>query len=546
MFGKLIKTYPLTALIIGVAFMLIIKSGSWGVSETSEARYAEISREMHLSGDWLHPRLLGIGHYHKPPLTYVITAFSFHLWGVNAFAVRFFLQLAVIFQMVLIYGIGNLLFKDKRTALISAIIYISFPAVLISTRALTTDAYLTTFALGAIFCWMKHRICGHLPFLYGFYLCLAFGFLTKGPLILVLPLIIVIGFNRYHPTKSNNLFHHFMAFIIFVIVGLSWFTALVWENNEFLHYFFVHHLYQRFTDPTAFNRSQPFWFYLLTVPVISFPWFVLIVLQFIKATPTLLKTDPIMKLLFLWVFPALALFSLSSSKLILYVLPVFPGIALASAYFLIKMRASELKVWTNIQMGYHIFTIAAILFTPLAWPKYGLTWQVWLLSTILTSVLICATRSQWLSAHLRIAVTAMGFTLGLAVITTFIFSNNPGIINSTQNLAAFITENNLTGRPVLVYNTRLPSIAFHLQREIVSLADGHRSLNRETQFESNENWRRQLLNLKSGQGQRELKNYIDRGAVLITAGKLPENSKWVTNNYTKAVSIDKWKIFYDP
>ena len=48
-------------------FCLIIGLGSYGLAESSEARYAEISREMFLSGDYLNPQLLGIFHFHKPP-----------------------------------------------------------------------------------------------------------------------------------------------------------------------------------------------------------------------------------------------------------------------------------------------------------------------------------------------------------------------------------------------------------------------------------------------------------------------------------------------
>jgi len=40
--------------------------GSWGLTETSESRYAQISKEMHESNDYVHPKLLEVNHYHKP------------------------------------------------------------------------------------------------------------------------------------------------------------------------------------------------------------------------------------------------------------------------------------------------------------------------------------------------------------------------------------------------------------------------------------------------------------------------------------------------
>jgi 4-amino-4-deoxy-L-arabinose transferase-like glycosyltransferase len=55
------------------SLLMLLTNSWWGVIETSEARYAEIANEMFYSSDYLHPSLLNIYHYHKPPLTYWIT-----------------------------------------------------------------------------------------------------------------------------------------------------------------------------------------------------------------------------------------------------------------------------------------------------------------------------------------------------------------------------------------------------------------------------------------------------------------------------------------
>lgn len=380
MFITFLKKNRLAVLITIAAVCLFINSGSWGVTETSEARYAEISREMLDSGDWTHPKLLGIGHYHKPPLTYIITTISYKIWGVNPFAVRFFLQIAILIQIILVYNIGKILFRHNNTAFLAAIIYVSFPAVIISSRALTTDAYLATFALAAIYCWMTYRKVNNIPALYGYYIFLALGFLTKGLLIFIVPLIVTITYNYHYRSSKNNYWHHIIALLLVLSLGFSWY------------------------------------------------------MQFLFKT----------------------------------------------------------------------------------------------------------------SARFRLALSAMGSTLLLTMITTYIFHNNPLKTNATIPITNFIKENNLVDRDIMVYNIRLPSVAFQLQKEIISIADGHHSLNREIQFESNENWRQFLINLNSNQGQQDLKYWLNEEAILITKSRLPESRKWMTDKYSVTVGLDKWNIFYNP
>ena len=93
-------------ILLVIFVVLNIGLGSWGLAETSEARYAEIGREMALSGDYLHPTLLGIQHYHKPPVTYYITAIGYKIFGINEFGARFFLSVSLILQMFFVFKIG--------------------------------------------------------------------------------------------------------------------------------------------------------------------------------------------------------------------------------------------------------------------------------------------------------------------------------------------------------------------------------------------------------------------------------------------------------
>src|SRR5690349_8246269 len=125
--------------LIGVLVVVMLATAHWwGVVETSEARYAEISREMYRSGDWLHPSLLNIHHYHKPPITYWLAAASYFAFGVNHFATRLLLTVSFALQVWLVFHIARQVFADTHVAWCSALVYATLPIVLVSARGLTT------------------------------------------------------------------------------------------------------------------------------------------------------------------------------------------------------------------------------------------------------------------------------------------------------------------------------------------------------------------------------------------------------------------------
>tara|TARA_R110002012_G_scaffold176161_1_gene341033 strand:- start:8093 stop:9112 length:1020 start_codon:yes stop_codon:yes gene_type:complete len=121
-----IKSIRMALLLAIVGMVLFFNLGAWSVTESSEARYAEIAKEMVQTGDWLHPQLMGIYHYHKPPVTYWLTAVSFKVLGISPFSARFLLQISVLIQIWLVYKITFILLKRSNAAFLSAMLYASF------------------------------------------------------------------------------------------------------------------------------------------------------------------------------------------------------------------------------------------------------------------------------------------------------------------------------------------------------------------------------------------------------------------------------------
>lgn len=198
--------------------LLLINNHLWGLTETSEARYAEISKEMFENNTLAHPTLLGIYHYHKPPFTYQITTIGYQLFGVNEFGARFFLQISFLIQIILVYLIAFRLFPIKKTALIAALLYASSPIAIMASKNLTTDSYLTTWVLLSIYSWLQAK-SKHPYYTFLFYGAIAMGFLTKGPLVL-LPVLLFIGFMETDKKRKANI----------QWLSYNWTTDILWVN----------------------------------------------------------------------------------------------------------------------------------------------------------------------------------------------------------------------------------------------------------------------------------------------------------------------------
>jgi 4-amino-4-deoxy-L-arabinose transferase len=538
------KHKEIIILLLIISTLLLLTVGSYGVIETSDARYAEIGREMFISDDWLHPNLLDIHHYHKPPLTYQITALGYELFGVNPFGARFFLQIAILIQILLVYLLTLEFIKDKKVALWASAIYFTFPLLLSASRNLTTDTFLTLFTLLAIYSWVKYRKYQDFIWLYLFTISLGLGFLTKGPVVFIAPIIFVLLYNRLEVAKNKFGIHHILSWGIFLIIASSWFIYLAIDNPAFWDYFIGRQTVDRFSH-NVFNRSEPFWYFIALAPILGMPWLFLLP-WFSKKIDIKLNTKSIEGVLLISVIIPLIFFSISTSKRIFYILPLYPLFAIMVALMLDKLSKESGQKVLYIISGYAITFFTALAIVPWLDIKINFPTIFTPISIILIFITIWIYRkSKFTNKNRAVFISTISASY-LLLASTLLFSYSVNSFKIATPITEWIKSNNLDKQEILVYNKRVPSIAFELNHSIISLYDGDRSLNREVQFETNSSWREYLYNLTKPSENMRLKELLDTNPSMLITYKvtLPQRLKWLQNYYPKYKEIGKWRVYY--
>jgi len=339
----------LLALVLGIPFLLNL--GRLPLIDPDEGRYAEIPREMLEQGDLITPTLNYVKYFEKPPLLYWINAASLKLFGQTELAARLPSALCGLLTVLATYIIARRLF-ERRTALISALILGTSAGFVLQSRIILTDMLLTfclTAALGAFICAVQRegRRGSALPW-YLFYLFCALAVLAKGLIGIVFPcgivfLYLLLG-RRWRLLAEMRLA---TGLLLFLAVTVPWFAAVSLRNPEFARFFFIHEHFERFTT-AVHGRHQPFWFFVPVLLGTMLPWSFFIPGALSRAWRDRHHEEAQSGLyLLIWAIVIFLFFSKSNSKLIPYILPIFPPLAILIAHRINGMmegRGRELKL----------------------------------------------------------------------------------------------------------------------------------------------------------------------------------------------------------
>ncbi len=326
-------------LILAALWLLLLLLASLRpLAVPDEGRYGEVGRWMLISGDWLTPRLNGIPFFHKPPLLYWLDAISLWFFGVNELALRLVPALHAGVMISALY-LGARSISTETIARRAVIMLGTSLSFLIGGQYVNHDMLVATWIGLAIGCFAFAFMAGPKPNAnlarLGFLAC-ALGMLSKALISIALPgLVLLIWLIWTRQFKKIWQLPWFSGLLIFAAVALPWFVMVQQQYPEFFNYMFVAQQFNRYTA-ASYNNPQAWWFYLVVLVLLLFPWVFFALGQVRRVTSTTLTSAIGMdkawwRLCWVWLLAILAFFSIPNSKLVGYILPVMPPLALLAS-----------------------------------------------------------------------------------------------------------------------------------------------------------------------------------------------------------------------
>jgi 4-amino-4-deoxy-L-arabinose transferase-like glycosyltransferase len=298
---------------------------------SDEGRYAEISREMLVTGDWVTPRYNGYKYFEKPPLQIWATATAFNLFGIGEWQARLWTALTG-FLTILFIGFTGARIYNARAGWIAALVLASSPMWVIGGHINSLDMGLSAFLVAAL-CSLLLAQTSSLKsntrnWMWACWAFMGLATLSKGVIGLAIPgMVFVVYSITAWDWKIWKRLYIVSGTILFLAITAPWFVLVAQRNPEFLEFFFIHEHLQRFTQ-TAHSRTGPIYFFIPLLILGFLPWVAQIPGAIWQAWQERNRQFSSGWLLTCWFAVILGFFSLSQSKLPGYIIPIFPALAL--------------------------------------------------------------------------------------------------------------------------------------------------------------------------------------------------------------------------
>ena len=328
--------------LVGLAFDL----GGYPLLDPDEGRNAEVAREMAATNDYVLPRLNGLPYLDKPVLYFAAGAAAVEVLGPTELAVRLPSLLFTLATLLVVAWFAARLW-GRAAAWTAAIATAATPFTLVYARTVIFDSALTFFVVSALVGFFMATEgdgedgAGRRPspavWCAAAWVAIALGVLTKGPIALAVPLMVVVPYAAWR-RRLRALFDP-VGVLLFPALVLPWVLAVSQDVPDFLGYALVTETARRLTTDEL-GRTGPIWYFLAILPAAALPWSIVLVAGWFErrrargrrteaAAPA--GSDRRLVFLALWILVPLLFFSLSQSKRPQYVLPLVPAAGLLVA-----------------------------------------------------------------------------------------------------------------------------------------------------------------------------------------------------------------------
>lgn len=447
------------------------------LAHPDEGRYAEIPREMLLSGDWITPHLNGLAYLEKPPLQYWASAVAYRVFGVSEWAARLPALLAAWLGVLAIFLTGRRLWNRSVAAaaaalLASSVLYFALGQILTLDMAFTflMTAMLCTFCMAQVTRDSSSRESGW--WMLASWALLALAVLTKGMVaIAVAGAVMLIYMSWQRDWAVLRTLRPIAGSAVFIAISAPWFAQVARANPGFLYFFFIREHFQRYLTDSA-HRVEPWWYFLAILAAGVLPWLPQMGQAFIggwRASVPRGRFDP-NRLLWVWCVFILVFYSLSGSKLAPYILPIVPALALLTA-----ARGNHRNV-RSLRISMYVLSGVAIALPLYGWFAARNTHDPLVLSVIedarpaivaftviaLSGAVLCrqALRNGRPTAALFCVASAWFLSLALL----FASVGRDDSLRSGKSLAAQIPADLAAHAPIFSVQTYDQTLPFYLRR----------------------------------------------------------------------------------
>ena len=338
--------------------------------DPDEGRYAEIPREMAVTGDWVTPRLNGLKYFEKPPLQYWATAAAYSAFGFSEWTARIWTVGLGFLCLPMVFAWTRRLYGDGAGWAAAAALAVS-PYYELIAHLNILDSGFSFFLSGAVFAFAlglnsPEGSSSERRWVLLAWLGAALAVLSKGIVVGVLTGATLVAYTAIErDIRPWRRLHLLLGLSLFLLVTVPWFVVVSARNSSFLEFFFVHEHFARFLTKVH-KREEPWWYFLSLLAIGALPWLFTMPAAVRRAWRDNGLEKGFKPLKFLLIFSAVTLlfFSVSSSKLAPYILPMMPtlaaliGVSMSSSPTFVRTCARVTGVLMPVLVaGFFIYTM---------------------------------------------------------------------------------------------------------------------------------------------------------------------------------------------
>lgn len=567
-----IRKRPILAVILASFWVFIVgwiaflwNLGNVGLVDETEPLFAEASRQMLVTGNWITPYFNGETRFDKPALVYWLQGIAYAVFGVNEWAVRLPSALAAIGLIGLSVYVVNWYLTRKdylenisqprerwlATVLAAALIGLS-PLMIVWGRTGVSDMLLTGCIASSLLCFFmgyaeaEEKPASKTRWYLASYILIGAGILTKGPVGAVLPGLIIVAFTFYLGNWRQVLkeMRPLIGVLIVSAISLPWYILVTLQNGQtYIDSFFGYHNVERFTEVVN-GHSAPWYFYFIVVLLGFTPYSVYLPvamanLKFWQRKYWMLqpRSQQLGLFCFFWFTGIFAFFTIAVTKLPSYVLPLMPAAGILVALLFQDLATAKQATknspypslppsfffwsgWVNVVLlsafAGAMFYIPKILGPDEAAPKFRelidqsilpeIGSMIFLLAAILVSVFLLTRRWQNIIDVNLLAFVAF---FVLALMPAFFLVDQERQLPLRQ-LSEIVIERRLPNEELMMVGFKKPTVTFYTRNNVIFQPEPGAA-------------QRQIQDLKSQKGKSNSLLIITQPEQLEPMGLLPSN-----------------------